>query len=235
VVAFFMLVGTSPWMDPDYQRLQPQRLAADPGLIPVASYPEVRALLNHCARGERFCDGYWYTMLQEGVVQAALARIQTLADQLNRPVTPKTREAVGTMFDLAQGDVQALVEFVRDGLGCGCPDEVFSSIQIERRPGSFPGLSVDYAIDIGGRLLIAIHKTSNRGNQLAEQVRILLEAGVQARDSAGFTRFRLVVVTPAPLSLTDTSAQHLAGMAEPDDRAHLHVIQPSAVPAFLRP
>ncbi len=83
VVAFFMLIGTSPWMDPDYRSLDPERLVADPNLILTATFPEVRALLNLCSRGERFCDGYWYKVLGDGIVQAALKRLETLANQDN--------------------------------------------------------------------------------------------------------------------------------------------------------
>jgi hypothetical protein len=81
VVAFFMLIGTEPWIDRHYRRLRPEDLVADPGRIPDAGYAEVRALLNHCSRGERFCDGYWLEALEEGIVQAALRRLAALVDQ----------------------------------------------------------------------------------------------------------------------------------------------------------
>lgn len=78
VVAFFVAIGRSPWIDANYRKLRPERFVADPALIPRASWPEVRALLNHCARAERFCDGYWATVLDKGVVQAALRRLDAL-------------------------------------------------------------------------------------------------------------------------------------------------------------
>lgn len=81
VVAFFMLIGTRPWIDPKYRRLKPEELVSDPTRIPRAGYAEIRALLNLCSRGERFCDGYWYRVLRAGVVQAALRRLEVLATE----------------------------------------------------------------------------------------------------------------------------------------------------------
>lgn len=81
VFAFFMTIGTEPWMDSDYRSLRPERFVADPALIVHATWPEVRALLNHCARAERFCDGYWSTVLRKGVVQEALRRLDSLCDE----------------------------------------------------------------------------------------------------------------------------------------------------------
>jgi hypothetical protein len=78
VVAFFMRIGVEPWVDPHYRSRRPERLIANPGLLADAGYADVRAVLNYCARGERFCDGYWFDVLQRGVVQAALVRLDIL-------------------------------------------------------------------------------------------------------------------------------------------------------------
>ena len=79
VVAFFTTIGRAPWIDTSYRKLRPERFVADPALIAGASWREVRALLNHCARAERFSDGYWSAVLRKGVVQAALERLAVLA------------------------------------------------------------------------------------------------------------------------------------------------------------
>ena len=81
VIAFFMRIGMDPWFDPNYRMSQAELFAAEPDRIANASFAEVRALLNHCSRGERFCDGFWIKVLEDGVVQAALRRLETLADQ----------------------------------------------------------------------------------------------------------------------------------------------------------
>jgi hypothetical protein len=53
-------------------------------------------------------------------------------------------------------EMQALKSFIRDGLGCGCPDEVFSAIQVKKNPDVFHGLPVDYLITVGDRLFAVI-------------------------------------------------------------------------------
>ena len=78
VVAFFMRIGVEPWVDPHYRSRRPERLMGRPDLLANAGYADVRAVLNYCARGERFCDGYWAEVLRQGVVQAALARLDVL-------------------------------------------------------------------------------------------------------------------------------------------------------------
>ena len=85
VVTFFMAIGLRPWVDPNYRSLRPERFVAEPGLIERATWPELRALLNHCARGERFCDGYWSSVFQKGVVQAALRRLDQISSAGEAP------------------------------------------------------------------------------------------------------------------------------------------------------
>lgn len=67
-----------------------------------------------------------------------------------------TSPSVKSPIQSAPGQTKDLVLFVRQGLGCGCPDEVFSDIRIEPRPKSFEGLPVDCLMKIGGRLMIAV-------------------------------------------------------------------------------
>jgi hypothetical protein len=81
VVAFFMSIGLAPWIDPGYRTSRAEQLIAQPDLLADASYADVRAVLNYCSRGERFCDGYWLDVLQRGVVQAALARLDVLVPE----------------------------------------------------------------------------------------------------------------------------------------------------------
>ena len=84
VVEFFVLIGTAPWVDPHYLSHRPDRFVSDPSLIESAGFLEVRALLNLCSRGERFCDGYWLGVLRDGVVQAALRRLEVISRDAGR-------------------------------------------------------------------------------------------------------------------------------------------------------
>lgn len=129
-------------------------------------------------------------------------------------------------------DVKKIEQFVRSDLGCGCPAEVFSDIRVEDPRGGFEGLPVDYVLAIGGRLLIVVC----RANQLVEimaNIERIVRTGREMRDQRGFNRFRLVV---------PSSDDHLAGpdlqysfcaLAGADERMHLHLVEPSSIPAMV--
>jgi hypothetical protein len=86
----------------------------------------------------------------------------------------------------------ALEAFVRGTLGCGCPAEVFDSVEVSATPP--PGCpEVQRRISVGGRLLIYVIDATN-----ADQVPVRLEAwvsaGVAERERRGMNRLRLAVV-----------------------------------------
>ncbi len=130
-------------------------------------------------------------------------------------------------------DRQSIERFVRGTLGCGCPDEVFNSIAIERPGGTAPSAPFVRLL-VGNRLLIYV--IDARDLDLAgATVPMLATQGVAERDRAGLNRFRLVVAAdhPTPPGVTAFSAG-VAEAIEQDDRAHLHVIAAELVPASLR-
>lgn len=71
------------------RRAAPQMSSGDVGAEPacgqherrraVMVFSDVLAILTACCRGERFCDGHWEKMLESGVVQAALRRLEALS------------------------------------------------------------------------------------------------------------------------------------------------------------
>ncbi len=132
-----------------------------------------------------------------------------------------------------QKEKQALKSFVKDRLGCGCPDEVFSFIQIKKRPAVFDGLPIDYLITLGDRLLVGICLSENLENGIGPDIEKSLMAGKQLRDGAGFNRFRLVVSSDKAESLTEEIQTQFATLMGLDDRIHLHVVGPSEIPEFL--
>ena len=129
--------------------------------------------------------------------------------------------------------MQALKSFVQKGLGCGCPDEVFSFIQIKKNPGVFRGLPIDSLVTIGDRLLVAICLSESLDSGMGAGIKEALAAGKQLRDSAGFNRFRLVVISEKADSIAPAIQEQFAGLTGLDDRIHLHVVRPSVVPGFL--
>lgn len=124
---------------------------------------------------------------------------------------------------------QQIEPFVRDHLGCRCPDEVFRDIRLVDKPAAFAGLPVDYALEIGGRLLVVICQPERCG-EVSRHLDDLFRQARTARDQGGFNRFRLVVPTIDQGEASEELESRFCALAGEDDRAHLHVVGPGAWP-----
>jgi hypothetical protein len=47
----------------------------DPAAVRRASIDQVRTMLTYCVRGERFSEGHWGAMIEQGHVQRLLERL----------------------------------------------------------------------------------------------------------------------------------------------------------------
>lgn len=125
----------------------------------------------------------------------------------------------------------AIKHFVREQLGCACPDEVFESIRLIEH-GCISDLS-STVYDIGGRLLVAVLTPVN-WHEITKRLGQLVDAGKQYRDQHGYNRFRLVIVTD-----NDDAAHRLQlvfdGLPNIDEKTHLHVIKPDVLPSSISP
>jgi hypothetical protein len=89
-------------------------------------------------------------------------------------------------------NVAVITRFVREVIGCECPDEVFRHIEVRRGSTAVKSCPVDYELRIGGRLLIVV--TSESVDVLSgSRLEKVISEGRQARDDGKFNRFRLVV------------------------------------------
>jgi hypothetical protein len=130
-------------------------------------------------------------------------------------------------------DRAGIKHFVRSTLGCGCPDEVFQDLVIERQP-AVAGRPAIVQLLVGSRLLIHVvaPPESAAVNGWIEQ---LVSNGRAARDRHGYNRFRLVVAARLP---TASERQLLDGFARAivgDEKAHLHFVGSDQLPAGLEP
>jgi hypothetical protein len=117
----------------------------------------------------------------------------------------------------------ALARFVRNVLGCGCPEEVLQSIRLDCGP-LIPGLDIEATrLDVGGRLLVWVVPASVM-QPLPALVAALVEAGIAERDRAGFNRFRLVLACAEPAEVDPPARAAFDARPRPDDRVHLHVV-----------
>ncbi|MDD4882109.1 MAG: hypothetical protein PHR30_09835 [Gallionellaceae bacterium] len=121
-------------------------------------------------------------------------------------------------------DHQAIAEFARNALGCGCEEAVFRSISLDS--GRLADDPVPFArIVIGQRLLIYLVRAVP-GRPWPDRLPALAEAGRRERDAQAYNRFRLVLADGdasalAPLFVAATGA---------DEKAHLHVVPESSWP-----
>jgi hypothetical protein len=133
-------------------------------------------------------------------------------------------------------NASGIERFVRDTLGCGCPDEVFDSISIRKIP-TVAGRSAHTELLVGSRLLIQVLEAPRDTSDAGWLERVVAD-GRAVRDRNGYNRYRLVLVVPAPggtaIDRNDLS-NRFARASTGDDRAHLHLLTSDQLPASLHP
>jgi len=114
--------------------------------------------------------------------------------------------------------------FVRNTLGCTCPEEVFLSIEIRRsvRLNSF--ITLDTVLIVGDRLLIYITEAGTEGC-VEEHLPVLAAAGRKERDEKGLNRFRLVLVSDIPDEVRRAAERQFGELRNNDAKLHLHAIK----------
>lgn len=66
------------WMVGSYNPEEVRELLVDVEAIRVATLPKIRRMFTLVVRGERFCDGWWSSMIEEGHVRRLLERLAEL-------------------------------------------------------------------------------------------------------------------------------------------------------------
>jgi len=119
-------------------------------------------------------------------------------------------------------DKEKIKRFVRDALGCGCPEEVFRSIVCKRDVELGGGVILHSIITIGNRLLIYL--VHDNQDFVEKHLSLLVSAGKKERDSRGLNRFRLVIITDRIPGNDDVIRRTFGELQEKDENIHLHVI-----------
>ena len=78
VTEFVRLVGDSWWMDTSYQPNEAGQMLADDAVVQSANLDQIKTMLTFFIRGERFSDGHWGDLLENGRVQSLLHRLKML-------------------------------------------------------------------------------------------------------------------------------------------------------------
>ncbi len=123
--------------------------------------------------------------------------------------------------------------FVRETLGCGCPEEVLAHIEVREGSAAAGVEGVAAALEVGGRLLVWI-LVGGKGAGEPGSFGALVRAGRCQRDARGFNRLRLVLPKPAQAEPGEKALSAIVAEAG-DERVHLHLLDPGDLPRLTDP
>jgi hypothetical protein len=75
---FFGQVTSGGWLDYGYNPEEAARMLSNEEFVKSASLPQIKSMLTYCVRGERFSDGHWAEMIENGSIRRLLERINQL-------------------------------------------------------------------------------------------------------------------------------------------------------------
>ena len=78
LVEEFFRVVSSRWLDDEYDPEQAYQMLKDEGRVRTASLDEIKTMLTFCVRGERFSDGHWGEMIEQGYIRRLLERLNAI-------------------------------------------------------------------------------------------------------------------------------------------------------------
>ena len=117
----------------------------------------------------------------------------------------------------------AVKSFVREKLGCHCPDSVFEQIDYQEHSAVLGHDMNTKRLLIGNRLLIYILE-SNDEQSLPTLLPLLVKKAREERDYQGYQRLRVVLITDEAESLRAQMEKLFASIEEVDEKVHLHVL-----------
>jgi hypothetical protein len=127
-------------------------------------------------------------------------------------------------------DMAPIQQFVRQVLGCDCPDAVFRHIDWRARVAPSAAAPYHCRLLVGRRLLVYLQQVDEVA-QLQQRLALMLARGREERDRAGLNRFRAVIASVDAHRLRAVGEALWAGLPGTDARTHLHLVAlPQAAP-----
>jgi hypothetical protein len=83
VVEDFYRLVASVWLDYNYHPEAAARMLADKEFVKTASLSQIKTMLTFCVRGERFSDGHWAEMIQNGYIRRLLERLDEIGKEMS--------------------------------------------------------------------------------------------------------------------------------------------------------
>ena len=121
----------------------------------------------------------------------------------------------------------AVKGFVRDALGCTCPDSVFDRVTTERDV-QVGASRLQRRINVGRRLLLYLLQCDD-AEETISRLPGLVAQGRAERDQSGFNRLRIVLATSRPEGVLAAARRALRSAPERDARVHVHVVGKEAI------
>lgn len=81
VEVFFRLAG-GPWIDYEYNPEQAYQMLKDAEFVKEASLSQIKTMLTFCVRGERFSEGHWAEMIEQGHIRRLLERLNVIKQEM---------------------------------------------------------------------------------------------------------------------------------------------------------
>jgi hypothetical protein len=117
---------------------------------------------------------------------------------------------------------EKLKVFVKDTLGCGCPEKVFEKIDVSDLRIEEHDKEITRIV-VGDTLLIYIMGPELSGNY-AENVKSIGMSGKSDRDANNYNRFRLVVPGFADEVQMDEVSANFSKSFNTDEKMHIHFV-----------
>jgi hypothetical protein len=136
-----------------------------------------------------------------------------------------------TTLAMTHAGRDSIEHFVRGTLGCGCPDEVFRDVVIDRLPAVADRPAMVQLL-VGSRLLIHVVAPPD-GAVINGWIEQLVSSGRAVRDCHGYNRFRLVIASQVLPAAAQEIQDRFARASVGDGKAHLHFVGIDQLPADL--
>jgi hypothetical protein len=78
VEEFFRAASAEYWTDYEYSPEEAARMLEDHDVVKNATLSRIKTMITYCVRGERFCDGHWGAMIEDGHIRRLLERLAEL-------------------------------------------------------------------------------------------------------------------------------------------------------------
>lgn len=82
VVEEFFNAVRGAWIDYEYNPELAYQMLRDEQVVRNASLVQIKSMLTFCVRGERFSDGHWGAMIENGYIRRLLERLDEIRREL---------------------------------------------------------------------------------------------------------------------------------------------------------